>query len=171
MTQGRVLLRNECASETYTTDVLASILREEGKGLFDARTAVLGHVQQGGAPSPLDRIRACRMAASCITFIESNVKFNKSLEGAVYNVEKESICVCGIKGTDIHFTPIVDLIKEANMETRKPVHGWWMKYCSLVPLLSKYPLKLQTQEKMNENENIKKQTSSIVEKRNAVHCF
>jgi len=28
---------------------------EEGKGTFDVRTVTLGHIQQGGAPSPFDR--------------------------------------------------------------------------------------------------------------------
>jgi 6-phosphofructokinase 1 len=69
--QGRVILRNECTSDTYTTDVISSIFREEGRGVFDARASILGHIQQGGAPSPLDRVRATRMAVKCIHWIET----------------------------------------------------------------------------------------------------
>lgn len=71
--EGRIIIRNEGVSQsTYTTDVLSSIFHEEGKGLFDSRTATLGHLQQGGVPSPLDRIRAMRMAVSCAEWIEAN---------------------------------------------------------------------------------------------------
>lgn len=47
-----------------------SILKAEGKGLYDSRTAVFGHLQQGGVPSPSDRIRATRLAVGCIDWIE-----------------------------------------------------------------------------------------------------
>ncbi|KAJ3127223.1 6-phosphofructokinase, alpha subunit, partial [Irineochytrium annulatum] len=72
--EGRVILRSEYASaETYTTDSISSILRAEGRGVFDSRTAVLGHLQQGGVPSPLDRIRATRLAVDCVAWIERAV--------------------------------------------------------------------------------------------------
>lgn len=71
--EGRIIIRNEGVSQrTYSTEVLSSIFHEEGKGLFDSRTATLGHLQQGGVPSPLDRIRAMRMAVSCAEWIEAN---------------------------------------------------------------------------------------------------
>ena len=69
--QGRVILRNECLSDTYTTEVISSIFREEGRGVFDSRSSILGHIQQGGVPSPLDRVRATRMAVKSIQWIES----------------------------------------------------------------------------------------------------
>jgi 6-phosphofructokinase 1 len=56
---GKIFLRNEKASEkAYSTEIISNIIREEAKGRFEARTAVPGHVQQGGittpqAPSPL----------------------------------------------------------------------------------------------------------------------
>ena len=40
--------RSENCSENYTTDFIAALYREEGKGLFTVRTNVLGHVQQVG---------------------------------------------------------------------------------------------------------------------------
>jgi 6-phosphofructokinase 1 len=46
---GKIFLRNEKASEkAYTTEIISNIIREEAKGRFEARTAVPGHVQQGG---------------------------------------------------------------------------------------------------------------------------
>ena len=46
---GKIFLRNEKASEkAYSTEIISNIIREEAKGRFEARTAVPGHVQQGG---------------------------------------------------------------------------------------------------------------------------
>ena len=39
-----------------------ALFEREGGDLFDVREAVLGHVQQGGNPSPFDRIQATRLA-------------------------------------------------------------------------------------------------------------
>ena len=53
---GKIFLRNEKASEkAYTTEIISNIIREEAKGRFEARTAVPGHVQQGGIPMFLER--------------------------------------------------------------------------------------------------------------------
>jgi 6-phosphofructokinase 1 len=41
-----LLLRNEMANKNYTTDFIQNLLAEEGKGVFQARLNVLGHMQQ-----------------------------------------------------------------------------------------------------------------------------
>ena len=58
------VIRSEHAEQHYTTDFVASLFTRESGGLFDVRTAILGHVQQGGAPSPFDRIEATRLASA-----------------------------------------------------------------------------------------------------------
>jgi 6-phosphofructokinase 1 len=46
---GKIFLRSEqTSSNAYTTEIISNIIREEAKGRFEARTAVPGHVQQGG---------------------------------------------------------------------------------------------------------------------------
>ncbi|KAG5455937.1 MAG: phosphofructokinase domain-containing protein, partial [Olpidium bornovanus] len=75
--EGRIILRCENTSHTYTTEIVTNIIKEEGRGLFDARTAVLGHTQQGGTPSPLDRVRAARLAVRSVNWIEQQIWGNK----------------------------------------------------------------------------------------------
>jgi 6-phosphofructokinase len=58
-----LMIRNEIASPVFTTDVLRRLLEEEGRGQFDSRQAILGHLQQGGDPTPFDRIVAIRSSA------------------------------------------------------------------------------------------------------------
>ena len=55
-----IIIRNEKSSANYNTDFLHRVYAEEGKGVFDVRTITLGHIQQGGAPSPFDRSYATK---------------------------------------------------------------------------------------------------------------
>jgi len=59
-------LRTEGADDRYSTETVSRIFAAEGEGLFDVRTVVLGHVQQGGDPSPFDRVLAARLASGAI---------------------------------------------------------------------------------------------------------
>jgi 6-phosphofructokinase 1 len=61
-----LMIRSEHADEHYTTPFITSLLEKEGGDLFDVRQAILGHVQQGGDPTPFDRIQATRLASRCI---------------------------------------------------------------------------------------------------------
>ncbi|KAK0248624.1 6-phosphofructokinase, alpha subunit, partial [Friedmanniomyces endolithicus] len=63
---GKIILRNEKASKVYTTELIANIIKEEAAGRFDSRFAVPGHVQQGGTPSPMDRVRAVRFGVKSL---------------------------------------------------------------------------------------------------------
>ena len=69
--QGRIILRNEFCSKTYSAEVMSKIFEEEAEGSFDCRWVSLGHIVQGGRPSPLDRIRATRLAVMAVNYIEA----------------------------------------------------------------------------------------------------
>ncbi len=69
-----LIIRNEMANEIYSTSFMNALFEEEGGDLFDVRQAILGHMQQGGDPSPFDRILATRMAAKCIIFMEEQIR-------------------------------------------------------------------------------------------------
>ncbi|KAF9404862.1 6-phosphofructokinase, alpha subunit [Podila epigama] len=135
--QGRVIIRSEAASKTYTTDIVASIIKEEGHQQFDSRTAILGHIQQGNSPSPLDRVRAMRLAVCAVDFLEehtsdtsssSSTTSNASAGPSVYNKDPESVAVAGIHGSTVSFTSVEDLLKHTDMKNRKPSTSWWMEY-------------------------------------------
>ena len=58
-----LVIRNEKADPYYTTSFLVTLFDKEGGDLFDVRQTILGHTQQGGSPTPYDRIQATRLAA------------------------------------------------------------------------------------------------------------
>jgi 6-phosphofructokinase 1 len=64
-----LVIRSEHADATYTTAFIHALFEREGGDLFDVRQAVLGHVQQGGDPTPFDRIQATRLASRCLGFL------------------------------------------------------------------------------------------------------
>ncbi|MEI2693424.1 MAG: 6-phosphofructokinase, partial [Anaerolineae bacterium] len=57
-----LMIRSEKADPYYTTSFLATLFEKEGGELFDVRQTILGHTQQGGSPTPYDRIQANRLA-------------------------------------------------------------------------------------------------------------
>ncbi|KAJ1567668.1 6-phosphofructokinase, alpha subunit, partial [Cladochytrium tenue] len=147
--EGQLILRTESASsDAFSTDVLAGILRSEGRGAFDSRTAVLGHLQQGGVPSPLDRIRATRLAVNCIDWIETACRDSAPPPGAknaasggfpsTYTARREHACVIGIRGASVEFSPVEDLLDDADVPKRKGRSAWWMGLRRLVKVLAKY---------------------------------
>lgn len=61
---------------------------EEGAGVFDTRTITLGHIQQGGAPSPFDRSYATKCGSIASSEIIKIINEN-------WNEEKQ---ICDTKG-------------------------------------------------------------------------
>ncbi|KAG0241190.1 6-phosphofructokinase, alpha subunit [Actinomortierella wolfii] len=138
--QGRVIIRSEAASKTYTTEIVSSIIKEEGHQQFDSRTAILGHVQQGGAPSPMDRVRATRLAMCSVDFVEERASKNINIGGigpAVYVDSEDSIVVAGIQGNGVSFTAVEKLLHVTDMRNRKPTQSWWMDYKRTAHMLAR----------------------------------
>ncbi len=111
-----LVIRNEHANEIYTTPFISALYEEEGGDLFDVRQAILGHLQQGGRPSPFDRAIATRLATNGIAHL---IKLAE---------DKDSKCVAvGLQGGHINFKDIEDLPKLIDLEFRRPKEQWWMK--------------------------------------------
>ena len=133
---GKLILCNEHASETYTTEVVANMIREESGGRFESRFAIPGHVQQGGTPSPMDRVRAVRLAVKCIQAIESYA--GKSKEEIME--DGSSMAVIGIKGASVVFGDMERLEREeTNWKERRPKDESWLQYKKTVDTLRGRP--------------------------------
>jgi 6-phosphofructokinase 1 len=118
-------IRNEKANEIYTTSFMASLFEEEGGDLFDVRQAILGHMQQGGNPSPFDRIYATRLAARCITFLEEQIG----------QPEFMSACIGQVRGS-IEFTDLLDVPRLLDEPNARPKTQWWMDLRPIVSVMA-----------------------------------
>lgn len=133
---GKLILCSEHASETYTTQVVADMIREESRGRFESRFAIPGHVQQGGTPSPMDRVRAVRLAVKCIEAIEQHA--GKSKDEIME--DDLSMAVIGIEGASVVFGAMERLEREeTDWKHRRPNHESWLQYKDIVNTLSGRP--------------------------------
>ena len=137
---GKIILRNEKASDTYSTQFIADMIKEEARGRFESRAAVPGHYQQGGKPSPMDRIRALRMAFKCMAFLEE--RFTHRPKDEIMKDEM-SACVIGIQGSEVVFSPMGGPdgleAKGTDWKDRRPKDEFWLGMKSTVDILSGRP--------------------------------
>ncbi|OJX94323.1 MAG: 6-phosphofructokinase [Micrococcales bacterium 73-15] len=108
-------VRNENASENYTTDFMARLLREEGGDLFDVRQAVIGHIQQGGSPTPFDRLFATRLTSHAINLLGDELAAGTSKGYYV-----------GLMGSKVGASPIAHMMEHMDKEFRRPLDQWWL---------------------------------------------
>ncbi|CAM4587882.1 unnamed protein product [Leuciscus chuanchicus] len=135
--QRGLVLRNENCSENYTTDFIYQLYTEEGKGVFDCRKNVLGHMQQGGAPSPFDRNFGTKIAAKAMQWISKKLKeFYR--EGRVFANTEDSACLLGMRRRALVFQPVVQLKDETDFVHRIPKEQWWLRLRPLMKILAKY---------------------------------
>ncbi len=120
-----LMIRNEMANPLYTTSFMSSLFEEESKGLFDVRAVILGHMQQGGNPSPFDRIQATRMATRCITFLIDEASKGSS-----------SGTFIGIQGGHTQFHPLEDMPRMVDAAHARQKEQWWLDLRPLVPQLT-----------------------------------
>ena len=143
--EGRLILRAENTKpDVYNTETVSGIIRAEGGGLFDSRTAVLGHLQQGDVPSPLDRIRATRLAYQSIDWIQkvsqeikAHPEPSRDRAASIYTSSPQHSCVIGITGAEIEITPVQILQEEADMASRRAKNQWWYHLGVLNRMLAK----------------------------------
>uniref|UniRef100_A0A2K6GY06 6-phosphofructokinase type C n=1 Tax=Propithecus coquereli TaxID=379532 RepID=A0A2K6GY06_PROCO len=134
--QRGLVLRNESCSENYTTDFIYQLYSEEGRGVFDCRKNVLGHMQQGGAPSPFDRNFGTKISARAMEWISAKLKECRGTRKRF--VTDDSVCVLGISKRNLLFQPVAELKKETDFEHRIPKEQWWLKLRPLMKILAKY---------------------------------
>ncbi|XP_064410721.1 ATP-dependent 6-phosphofructokinase, platelet type isoform X3 [Latimeria chalumnae] len=135
--QRGLVLRNENCSENYTTDFIYQLYSEEGKGVFDCRKNVLGHMQQGGAPSPFDRNFGTKIAAKAMQWISRKLK-ETYRQGRVFANTEDSACLLGMRRRALIFQPVVQLKTETDFVHRIPKEQWWLKLRPLMKILAKY---------------------------------
>jgi 6-phosphofructokinase 1 len=110
-----LIIRNEYANEVYDTPFMCKLFEQEGHDLFDVRQSILGHLQQGGNPSPFDRIQATRLATRCINYLIEQVE-TQSLQSAFI----------GLQGKEIKFHPMEDFDRMIDPHNQRPKEQWWM---------------------------------------------
>ena len=120
-----LVIRSEGANETYTTDFIKALFEEEGRHLFNVRKAVLGHLQQGGDPTPFDRILATRFAAKSIAHLEEQIE----------QPEPRSVCLGQVGGL-FSYTNLEDVPRMIDKKNGRPKKQWWLSLRGMARILA-----------------------------------
>jgi len=120
-----LVVRGQEANPLYTTPFMYALFEQEGGDLFDVRQAILGHLQQGGDPSPFDRILATRLAGECVDFILREAEA-PGLRAAFI----------GMREGKLKVTALEDLPRLMDLENERPREQWWRALAPIQRLLA-----------------------------------
>jgi len=120
-----LVIRNEYANAIYTTGFVSALFEEEGRGQFAVRQAILGHLQQGGQPSPFDRIQATRLAAECIRYLTEKAGNGQS-----------NAAFMGLERGRVRFHDLEDLSRMMDVDQLRPKEQWWLSLRPIARMLA-----------------------------------
>ncbi len=120
-----LIVRNEFANQVYSTQFMCALFEEEGSDFFDVRQAILGHLQQGGDPSPFDRIQATRFASRCINYL-----IDQACRGSAESA------FLGLLAGKLQFQPMEDFPRMADEVLQRPKQQWWLDLRPIARLLA-----------------------------------
>ncbi len=121
-----LMIRNEKANRVYDTAFICSLFEEEGGDVFDVRPAILGHLQQGGDPSPFDRIQATRLANMCLEYLIDQC-----------GKKEHNSAFIGMQNGKIQFHDMRDFDRMIDAEYQRPKEQWWLELKGIASLLAK----------------------------------
>ena len=107
--------------------MLGKLYEAEGKGRFSVRESVVGHLQQGGTPSPFDRINATRLAWNAIGYLDRQLRTGSTQYAAAH------------AGVDGLFAALRDVTEDMDWERMRPRTQWWRSLRKPFDVLSRRP--------------------------------
>ncbi len=111
-----LVIRSENADPVYSTGFIMSLFEKEGGELFDSRQAILGHVQEGGDPSPFDRIQATRLTARSVEFLAEQLE-----SGA------RASAMIGFQSGRLQFTDLTSYPTLIEADAQRPLEQRWLE--------------------------------------------
>lgn len=137
--QRYLVIRNEMASRNYSVEFIKQLFSEESNGAFSTRVNVLGHAQQGGNPSPFDRLMASKMGGKVTEYLIEQIKeIAKCGDRTKCADDPKYATLLGVVGRHDCFTPISELAEQVDFQNRLPLQQWWMKLRPLLRILARH---------------------------------
>ena len=124
-----LIIRNELVNPTYTTDFIEQLFSEESDGWFDVRKTILGPMQQGGTPSPFDRIQGVRLG-------------HLGLTALIDRIARDSSC-CAFVGQSEGKLRVFDwheLRAMVSSRLQRPQEQWWLGLKQMAEMLNRRPV-------------------------------
>jgi 6-phosphofructokinase 1 len=122
-----LIIRAEYANKIYTTVFMCALFEEEGRDVFDVRPAVLGHLQQGGDPSPFDRIQATRLSRLCMDYLINEC-----------DLGRDNCAFIGLQKGKFNFHDMRDFERMIDAAYERPKEQWWLELKTIASLMAKF---------------------------------
>jgi 6-phosphofructokinase 1 len=123
-----LVIRSEAVNPLYTTGFIRALFEEEGGDAFGTDEVILGHLQQGGSPSPFDRILATRLAVRAVEVLRAELPGGGALCASVGMVEGQ-----------VQVLPVEHVMGLADTVHRRPRDQWWLGLRPLAARLARPP--------------------------------
>lgn len=120
-----LVVRNELAGARYDMKFMANVYKQESQDMFDVRTDSVGYLQQGGAPSPFDRLLAVRLIWEAMRHLD------EALDSGHNEIE-----YLGEESGQMTIHDIADMAKQVDPEKRRPLHQWWMAFEPMIGVMA-----------------------------------
>jgi len=120
-----LIIRNETAGGLFDTRFISTLFEQEGGDWFDVRQTILGYIQQGGNPSPFDRIQATRLAAHCIDYLIDEA-----------GKPAQEAAAIGLVGGRVEFTNLYDFPRLIDGQFQRPAEQWWLKLRPMIKFMT-----------------------------------
>jgi len=121
-----LMIRNELVNPIYTTGFMCALFEEEGGDLFGVRQSILGYLQQGGNPTPFDRIKATQLATRCIEFLIEQAEQGRR-DGAFI----------GLQNGKVRIHSLEDFERMIDKKFQRPREQWWLELRQIARIMAK----------------------------------
>jgi len=120
-----LVLRSADTNPHYTARFIRDLFEEESDGLFATQEVILGAVQEGGSPSPFDRILATRLAGHAVAVLDDQLR-----RGAA-----DAVCVGLVEGA-VRAQPLDRLLDGTGAGPNAALGQWWLDLRPVADLLA-----------------------------------
>jgi 6-phosphofructokinase 1 len=110
-----LVIRSENADPVFSSGFIRALFEKEGGALWDSREAILGHIQEGGNPSPFDRTEATRLTARCIEYLSEQLESGARASAMV-----------GVQSGRVQFTDLTSYPTLVQRDVQRPVEQRWL---------------------------------------------
>jgi 6-phosphofructokinase 1 len=121
-----LVITSENADSVYNSGFIKALFERESEGLFSVRQSILGHIQQGGDPSPFDRIQTTRLASKSLKYL-----IDQALS------DSPTSAFIGLQQGKIRFTPLTEFADMIEPEAHRPREQSWMALMPLAKVMAR----------------------------------
>ncbi|BFZ14943.1 hypothetical protein BsWGS_17982 [Bradybaena similaris] len=137
-----LIICGERVDENYNTEFINRLFSEQGKGVYTCRANTIGHVQQGGLPSVMDRALAGAAGLKTGQWIFKHLD-KTSADNILKSDRSESRTVLCCNRYKMTFVPISSLITETDFAQKLPTFMAWMKWRPIIRILARHEARLE----------------------------